>query len=316
MPKTTSKKKTEGDNSFDSLKFFLSTVTSLYALYQLWVGNQAIVNYFLAYAGLITLAYLFWLIGVRKESNRHPYRKAARGGLVTIGVILIPVTILLFFVISSQNILYAYYFEPGEIENNCWQVRPDEHNMLQGEKITFSNDANFEGKQSMRLDVNLQDPPDVGKTIKAQVDAAKKKDASCPGTWNVANEGRLQAWVCLPSAAKIDNITLSAEIFLQYRDGDNWFWNTSGPVTLTPGQWTLVRWDSKHDPFSHWRTWSEEYKQPGAVALGLEIKFDENSLVKSYQGPIYIDEFVITKDQQAYQPFQDEEKYTESAGCP
>ncbi len=73
----------------------------------------------------------------------------------------------------------------------------------------------------------------------------------------------------------------------------------------------MVRWDVEHDKAETWRDWG---KRP--IAIGIEIKLDEDSLVQEYQGVVYIDEFVILKDRLPYRLFVDDEEHINSNNCP
>ena len=321
MPKkNTSENKENKETIFDQLKIaaslFFGAIPAVYSLYQFWTTDRDLITYGIASATLLALGYLLHQAGFKTKNRGQWWRKAARIGLGLVVLLVVLVIGLFIQFLFGSNLAYAYTFEPGQAANNCWQVRPNENQTLLGEKISFTTQAHLSGQQSMRLDVNLQDPPGPAQTKIAQVDAGQKAGPDCPGTWEIPDQGRIQAWVCLPSTAADQDINLAAEIFLQYRDNDGWHWNSSGPVTLTPGQWTLVRWDAEHDPFATWRNWSQEYQQTRAVALGLEIKFNENSPVKTYQGPLYIDEFVITRDRETYGSPLSSDKYAETAGCP
>ena len=305
----------KSENAWDIARNFVNilvgTATSLYVLYQFWIGDRLAIIYFMIFALILALIYLIWFIWIHRmiPGDKRPIPAYIMMGLLFCGSVFLVYLFAQHGV--SRNVLYSHSFESGSIQNNCWRVRPDQNNVLQGEKVAFTSEEKLLGEQSLRLDVNLSDPPGTGQSRIAQIDAGNKGNPACVENWMIPYQGRIQTWVCLPSAAAKQNINVSAELFLQYHEDNADQWNSSGPIKLVPGQWTRVLWDVDHDPLRAWRDW-----RTPAIALGLEIKFDENSPAKKYVGPLYMDEFVVTSDRGVYSFSLSDNQYTVSAGCP
>ncbi len=218
--------------------------------------------------------------------------------------------------IPSPNIIYQYTFEPNDKRNACWRVRTDSNDNSLGKNTSVSEIAHVAGKQSLAFELELPNSfyspksPSLGQQIDLKVNDRSIETASCEGTWDIPYEGRIQAWVCLPKTPEVKEGSISAELFIQLRDNEGG-WNASNPILLKSGKWVLVRWDVEHDKAETWRDWG---KRP--IAIGIEIKLDEDSLVQEYQGIVYIDEFVILKDRLPYRLFVDDEEHINSNNCP
>jgi hypothetical protein len=303
----------------------LGAIISLYTIINMWNEDRVTVSYLLVGVGLVLVAAVlcWWSFFYKNGKNSKSHRRATIALFITWFIVFLIWLIMFIIYILTSNILYGYFFEPNDAENSCWRMR-----LGKNQGISFNDHANYWGgwkligRQSMQLDVDLQGTAGSGQTLVTQVDACKKGSPACTGAWYVPHAGRIQAWVCLPPANIDNNVILAAELFLVYSDDakdcpDDLCWNASSPVTLTPGQWTLVRWDADHDPNATWRDWPKEFHGLPAIALGMEIKFDENSLPdKAYQGPVYIDEFVVTSNREAYNLFMPNDRYTKRGGCP
>ncbi len=295
-------------------KFTAAIFSGVFAAYSLLLLYPNIFIHLLILAALLTLAALGMWFGWQKESD------LARASLLfSLPAFLIAVWVFFVIVLPGQNVLYRYTFEPGAPPSDCWRTRLDENGQPLGEAVSLTSRASYWsglltplGNSALRLDVNLQDPPSAGQTSRAQADAAAKANPLCPGSWRIPDEGRIQTWVCLPYAAQDDNVSLNAELFLQFSHNNQTYWNRSAAVRLPPGEWTLVRWDQD----ATWRAWSAEYPHSNPIAVGLEVKFDPASPAKTYSGPIYLDEFVISQARAPYNGFMPEGQFQKTGGCP
>ncbi len=255
--------------------------------------------------------YLLW---ITPKENRRPYEKV-------IAVALSIIAIIILFAFETPNVLYRYSFEKSEKENICWRVRKDQDGNLLGNQIMRSTEANRLGNQSLAFSLALpnqfQDAqhPTTGQQVDLETESIRAEANVCTGKWDVPDEGRIQAWICLPDTPEATNSVLTAEFFLQMQDGG---WNVSDPLMLEAGKWVMLRWDIDHDKKESWRNWTQSITEPTRpIAFGIEIKLDEDSSQQAFQGTVYVDEVVILSDQDPYHLWMlNNEKYTHNVNCP
>jgi hypothetical protein len=216
----------------------------------------------------------------------------------------------------GPNIYQYYSFEVDDAKTKCWRARTDLGIPLGGPVTpvpTFlkcpwtscclkslldktnseAREAQCGSRQAIRFDLNLARTPNpaLDQVEKAQFDS-DVKHPDCPGKFEIPAEGQMYALLYLPDDAPV-GLILEAEFFLQFVEPDEWHVNQP-PVRLIPGEVVELVWNNNNET---WRDW-EAKTLAGAIniAYGIEIKLAADSVVDHYEGPVFVDEVVITTD--------------------